>query len=203
MASEKQIEANRANAQKSTGPRTSDGKARSAQNALKHGLTAATPVLPDEDAAAFEALRQRLFEQYQPRVAVGAELVEDLADNLWRLRRVPGIDADILQRDYWESQIHAAEEALRQATPDWALLQTLVDTPSAEEQAAAERVRATRAAAREALTVGATGFLRDARGANMLDTLTRYEAGLANRVRSDMRELERLQAQRVEGELVE
>ena len=66
MTSDRQIAANRANAQRSTGPRTPNGKTRAAQNALKHGLTATTPVLPDEDPEAFAGLRQEVFEQYNP-----------------------------------------------------------------------------------------------------------------------------------------
>ena len=63
QASESQIAANRANAQKSTGPRTAEGKARSSQNAVKHGLTAKEgPVLPGEDPAEFETFVEALFE---------------------------------------------------------------------------------------------------------------------------------------------
>ena len=51
MATEKQIQANRNNAKKSTGPRTEQGKAASSQNALKHGLLARDAVLPGEDPA--------------------------------------------------------------------------------------------------------------------------------------------------------
>src|SRR4051812_34889855 len=55
MATPKQIEANRRNAQRSTGPKTDEGKSRSALNALKHGLCAETFVLPNEDPDAFQA----------------------------------------------------------------------------------------------------------------------------------------------------
>jgi hypothetical protein len=56
MTTEKQNEANRINAQKSTGPRTDEGKQRSSQNALKHGLLAKRSVIPGEDPAEFDAL---------------------------------------------------------------------------------------------------------------------------------------------------
>ena len=57
--SSRRAEANRQNAQKSTGPKTAEGKARSRFNAVKHGMRAATPVLPGEDAAAFDARLER------------------------------------------------------------------------------------------------------------------------------------------------
>ena len=56
MTTEAQTEANRANAQKSTGPRTPEGKAKVAQNALKHGLLAKQAVVVGEDTRRFRAL---------------------------------------------------------------------------------------------------------------------------------------------------
>jgi hypothetical protein len=60
MATEAQINANRRNAKKSTGPRTSVGKERSSRNALQHGLLARESVLPDEDGEEFDALAARI-----------------------------------------------------------------------------------------------------------------------------------------------
>src|SRR6476619_5991854 len=58
MATQKQIEANRRNAQKSTGPKTEEGKTKSKFNAMKHGMTAEVAVLPHEDKTSYEELRQ-------------------------------------------------------------------------------------------------------------------------------------------------
>ena len=66
MATEKQIQANRNNAKKSTGPRTEQGKAASSQNALKHGLLARDAVLPGEDPADYEAQIAALEADIQP-----------------------------------------------------------------------------------------------------------------------------------------
>ena len=95
MTTEKQAAANRRNAKKSTGPRTDEGKASSSQNALKHGLSADRVVIWDEDPAAFEALRTALFDHYQPIGPVAEYLVEQVAGCIWRLRRVPEIEAAI------------------------------------------------------------------------------------------------------------
>ena len=59
MVSDRQMEANKQNAQRSTGPCTADGKARVALNALKHGLTGKQIVLPDEDPEDFDAFKKR------------------------------------------------------------------------------------------------------------------------------------------------
>ena len=97
MTSISQIEANRANATKSTGPKTAAGKARSRWNAHKHGLTAETLTIAGEDAGDFEELRDALIERYRPRCVLEAELVDRLAGLLWRLRRAPAFEAAILK----------------------------------------------------------------------------------------------------------
>ncbi len=89
---------NRANAQHSTGPRTAAGQQRSSLNALRHGLTAASPVLPSEDRAAFEDHRRRFFDEYQPATPTESQLVQELADTSWRLNRIPFLEADVLAR---------------------------------------------------------------------------------------------------------
>ena len=96
MASEKQLEANRTNAQKSTGPRTNAGKAHSRLNSRKHGLTAKTLVIVGENADDFDHLRAELMNEHDPQSALECELVERLAGILWRLRRLPFFEAAIL-----------------------------------------------------------------------------------------------------------
>lgn len=95
-ASEKRLAANRANAQKSTGPRTEEGKAASRKNSLRHGLTAKTVVLDSEDPAEYAAFRDRVIDSFAP--AEGAEqlLTEQLADALWRLKRAQRIESSAL-----------------------------------------------------------------------------------------------------------
>ncbi len=108
MASTKRVTANRRNARKSTGPRTQSGKARSSRNALKHGLSAEQIVILDEDPAAFEALRDDVYAHYQPPDPVAEHLVEQVAGCIWRLRRVPEIEAGIFQYRYFNRQADRA-----------------------------------------------------------------------------------------------
>ena len=96
MASERQLRANRANAAKSTGPKTITGKAISAQNSIVHGLTARHTVLDWEDPAAFEQLRRALHDEFKPVLPSTFELVEHLAALLWRLRRSHRYEAAIV-----------------------------------------------------------------------------------------------------------
>jgi len=87
---------NRANSQHSTGPRTESGKSRSALNALRHGLTAASPVLPSEDRAAYDSHRRQFFDEYHPATPTESQLVQELIDTSWRLNRIPLIEAKLL-----------------------------------------------------------------------------------------------------------
>src|SRR5262245_41529249 len=97
MSSLKQIEANRLNALKSTGPRTEEGKRRSRCNALRHGLTAETVIVGLEDPEDYESFEATIIADYDPTTAVERELVLRLASVLWRLRRATGIETALFQ----------------------------------------------------------------------------------------------------------
>jgi hypothetical protein len=86
--SDKRVAANRQNAKKSTGPRTLDGKERARLNAVTHGLTAQTAVLPGEDPAELEALGKSLMRQLKPRGVVQRIIAERVVSLAWKLRRV-------------------------------------------------------------------------------------------------------------------
>ena len=96
MTSEKQIDANRRNAQRSSGPKSDEGKALSKLNATTHGLTAETVVIRDEDPKAFETLRDDLIREFAPETTLEFQLVDRAAGLLWRLRRVPQIEASLM-----------------------------------------------------------------------------------------------------------
>jgi hypothetical protein len=89
---------NRANAQHSTGPRTEADKQRSALNALTHGLTCRTAVLPSEDLAAYERHCRQFLDEYRPATPTESAFVDELADTSWRLKRIPLLEADLLSR---------------------------------------------------------------------------------------------------------
>jgi hypothetical protein len=97
MSSLKQIEANRGNALKSTGPTTQEGKERSRCNAVRHGLTAETIIAGLEDADDYQAFETAVIADYDAQTAVERELVLRLASVLWRLRRATSIESGIFE----------------------------------------------------------------------------------------------------------
>jgi hypothetical protein len=97
MTSFRQIEANRRNAHRSTGPNTEGGKRRSRQNAVRHGLCAETVVEIVEDVDDYRGFEAAVIADYDARTAVERELVLRLASLLWRLRRATAIETDLLR----------------------------------------------------------------------------------------------------------
>ena len=112
MATDRQIEANRQNAQLSTGPRSAEGKQRVAANALKHGLTGRQIVLPNENPDEFDAFRRALRDDFDPRGMLEEVLVDKIVADAWRLRRVPRLEAAIHARDKHEVELDALNSEL-------------------------------------------------------------------------------------------
>ena len=117
MISEKQLEANRRNAEKSTGPRTAEGKAISSRNACRHNLTGQVTVMTDEDRVALEKFSTGIIASLAPETAMERQLAHAIAQASWRLNRMcavednifalgfPGPEADF---DANHPQVHAA-----------------------------------------------------------------------------------------------
>jgi hypothetical protein len=102
MATDKQTEANRLNAQKSTGPRSVEGKAASSQNALKSGIDAQSQIIRGEDPIALAALTNEYLVEYQPRFASERSLVDILIDTEWLLRRLRKAEAQLWNHQFDE-----------------------------------------------------------------------------------------------------
>jgi hypothetical protein len=100
MATIKQIQANRLNSQKSTGPRSVEGKLRSAQNALKSGIDAESLIIRGEDRAALETLTQEYVERFHPATPEQRHFVDTLIRDDWQLRRLAKVDTQI-----WEYEL--------------------------------------------------------------------------------------------------
>src|SRR5262244_3438971 len=97
MTTSQQIEANRRNAQRSTGPRTEHGKQRSRCNAVRHGLTAETVIGALEDAEDYRSFEATIIADYDAQSAVESQLVLRLASLLWRLRRATTMETGLFE----------------------------------------------------------------------------------------------------------
>jgi hypothetical protein len=135
MTSKKQIQANRKNAQKSTGPKTEEGKIISYRNSLKHGLLAKEVVITDgegvENQQAFDDLLNDLVKQRKPVGALEEMLVEKIAVSYWRQRRANQYeigsirkDMDTLTDDYYKKHSHKEDTEILEEIDK---LQNLID----------------------------------------------------------------------------
>jgi hypothetical protein len=97
MASEAQKAANRANAQRSTGPKTQNGKRKSSRNALRHGLSAKSLVVMSETIEDYEDFRAAMHRTLLPQDAVEEQLFERVVLCAWRLRRLSRVEAAIIK----------------------------------------------------------------------------------------------------------
>ena len=98
--SERRMAANRANAKKSTGPRTQRGKNRSRFNAVVHGATASLSVLPGEDPATIKRFIDRVYEDLRPRGQAEAVLVDQYASIAWKLRRLGATEKAVVRQRF-------------------------------------------------------------------------------------------------------
>lgn len=195
MASDRQIAANRENAKRSTGPRSEAGKARSARNALKHGLSAEQVVMLGEDPAAFEALRSDLIEHYQPVDPVAEHLVDQVAACIWRLKRVPEIEAGIFsyhyhlrERDLARARANAEEYDLFPPTAP------LILDEEAHAEAKNDQERAEVELDRHQPVMGEVF----GKGERSLNSLIRIASVIEGSLYRAIRELERMKARRDE-----
>ena len=107
---------------KSTGPRTEEGKRKSAINAMRHGLTGRTVVMPYEDMEAYYTFCKELFEDLAPETPLERQYAQTFCDTQWRLNRARSIEDSMYALGHFEAagrietahpQVHAALTAAR------------------------------------------------------------------------------------------
>jgi hypothetical protein len=116
MPTPAQYTANRLNAEKSHGPTSPQGKARSKMNALRHGLTARVVVLPSEDMDAYHTFSKEIVDSLDPQTPVERQFAQTVADNQWRINRIRSIEDGMLGMGHFDcptSEIHSAMTAAR------------------------------------------------------------------------------------------
>lgn len=114
--SERQLDANRQNAQLSTGPRTPEGKATSSQNAVKTGLTGRTMVFSPQEALWYELHITNFEKDFAPVGHRERELVQRLADTAWRLNRIPVLEQGIFalgRRSFADLYLEESDDNVR------------------------------------------------------------------------------------------
>ena len=180
---EAQIDANRRNAQKSTGPRTAEGKAASSRNRLLRGLRANKHILLDEDPEDFLTLLHDHFDRFRPIGDGEEKLVLRIAADQWRLDRIFPMEAGIYRehlqvvaaRDGNLQRSYAQHKKNHESRPE-----TVPPPPALPDE-------------RDLL---ARAFDVDCEGPNSLAKLARYESGIEHSIDRSLRQLKTFQAAR-------
>lgn len=107
--SQKRIEANRANARRSTGPRTARGKRASSRNAVAHGLSGRAALLPGDDPEEYRRFVHAVLRELDPHGPMQEELVGEIANLTWKLRRAPGAESILLVQKHFKGPEHPDE----------------------------------------------------------------------------------------------
>ena len=114
-ASEARTDVNRANAQHSTGPKTPEGKSNSSRNSFKHGLYSKQLVLSTEEATALDALKADLRREHQPANTAEEILVNEMAEQFWRIRRARALEVTVLEDNHHLSHLAAVQRMMSSA----------------------------------------------------------------------------------------
>jgi hypothetical protein len=174
MATEAQILANRCNAQKSTGPRTSEGKAVVSQNAVKHGLSAGQDVISSESQAEFELYRDLMLTELDPIGPMESMFAERIVSLSWRLKRAERI----------QNQAIDAMNSDSKSNPLTKLVQSMFFK-------SADRPQADPSTEDGELTLGRLA-IKDFSNARVLERLLMYERRIEHSLYKTILEIQRL-----------
>lgn len=201
MSSSNQVKANQWNAQKSTGPKTEEGKAVVSQNAMKHGLLSTETLLPWEESAELNCLLESLTTALKPDGPLEKILVDRIVSLTWRLRRAGRIESGIL---VWKKY----SELFDQAKAEFDTTYRIEDTFSIDLNGRHEVIpnEARYKAAKKKLSEASRMVNSDLpvlgrifEGcADVMGNLHRYETGIERSLLKTLRELRNLQASKYE-----
>ena len=169
MATEAQIMANRRNSQKSTGPRTSEGKSVVSQNAVTHGLSARKTVISSERQEDFDLHRDRILAELAPDSPVQTILAERIVSHSWRLKRIADIQNQTIDELNKKHNTRSSADKLLQSVNS-----SLVD-PAPNPDLALGRMA-----------------IKDFSSARVLDRLLMYERRLEHSLHRTILEFQRL-----------
>jgi hypothetical protein len=185
-SSARRIAANRANAQKSTGPKSLAGKARAALNAFRHGLATKRILVHGEEAAEFEQTRASMLDHYQPIGPEQTDLFDDMFSAFWRMHRAQYLEQAIFAL-VMESQEHWSK--------GWDAIARLQRGSDDEKREIAEELEVD---LDEGLNRAAQAFKGQS---DVFQTLSQYEARLSRQYLRFRKELRTLQEKDQVGQL--
>lgn len=192
MTSVDQRIANRANAAKSTGPKTAEGKAIVRANAVTHGATATTLLLDGEDVATFETFRLAFWEDLAPDSMMEMELADQLIQLLWRARRIAGFEAAIFTwMEHWSGEYFEVDSYEKGVNGRDERVQKYHKGLTKRDQNHSERHH-------RHLVVGR--MLQEQMNNNLMAKLSRYEGHILSQLKSVHAQLLEEQARRLKRE---
>jgi hypothetical protein len=171
MATEKQINANRQNAQKSTGPKSDEGKAAVSQNAVKHGIFSQS-VIKGENEADYEAFHNKMVAEMKPVGPTEILLAARIVGLWWRLERAERIQNQVIDVMIERDEPSPLQKNMQRFIPKNIGLDTRGAGPE--------------------LVLG-RAIIKDYSDSRVLDRLMLYEKRIENSLHKAMRELERRQ----------
>ena len=199
MTSLRKIESNRRNALKSTGPRTVEGKAIVARNAMTHGLRAQQVLIDGESQEEFEWLYEAMVAERKPVGVLEHELVETIVVSLWRLKRAKRIEVEIIK--------HYSEEPEQAKAGQLPFRMIITKTYEGGREEVVEaggpmpEDEPERVEPRRRRTLG-EAVIAGLEGAGVLGKFARYEAHIARMLSMSVRDLERVQEKRKREESI-
>ncbi len=204
-----QITANRENAKRSSGPKTAAGKARSARNAVRHGLlTVGVLPLSWESASDLNRLRQAVQQEYAPQTVMECAFVNQIVDHLWRLTRLSYVESGMEVNHSIESaRTRAEEEGYADHPIQFSRRMDLQPPKRIDPEPAGDFEYADETTAGNDeepylytfnLADQGQAFLDDAAWCNAYTKFQRYRTGIENSLHRAVHERERLQANRRE-----
>jgi hypothetical protein len=195
----KQTATNRRNAQKSTGPNTSAGRAAASRNAIRHGILAfAELTLPWESATDLEELHRMMLEEWNPHGITETSLVETMVSEMWRIRRYHRVELGLEINNLLVIASKRNEETGKRREFITLRPRALFDTdslPASEPESGQpdeENVYVFRPSPEDL----GEAFLLDSKGPDSLTKLRRYFTSSQNNFYKAMHELQQLQARR-------
>ena len=181
MSTKAQTQANRRNSQKSTGPRSAEGKAVSAKNAVKHGLFARDAVITGENTEVYDLFRDELIAELAPAGAMESILAERYVSLSWRLQRIERIQNQVMDVMIERDEPSPLEKQLKESLPKH--LRETQDDPRG---------------AGPGLVLGRAA-IKDLANSRVLERLLMYERRIENSLFKTSKELDRRKLMRQLG----